>query len=132
MISHTGTNFHNSKWVNDIKSDLAIMWGLKKQDQRFKHAKSHLKKVKSKYGDKNLTITGHSLGGAITEQLARSNPNIKGIAFNRGAGLLQAFRERPQSFIDISNRNDPISYFARASGGKRCQNMNKNKGWHSI
>ena len=111
VISHAGTNFGSKKWYNDLKSDNAILWGLEKQDKRFKNAQSHLDKVKNKYGN-NITITGHSLGGSISEQLARSNPNINSIAFNRGSGPLQQFRKRPKNLIDISNRNDPISYFS--------------------
>ena len=85
VISHTGTNFGSKKWYNDLRSDNAILWGLEKQDKRFKNAQSHLNKVKNKYGD-NITVTGHSLGGSISEQLARSNPNVNSIAFNRGSG----------------------------------------------
>ena len=131
VISHTGTNFGYKKWYNDLKSDHAILWGLEKQDKRFKNAQSHLDKVKNKYGN-NITITGHSLGGSISEQLARSNHDINSIAFNRGSGLLQSFRKRPKNLIDVSNRNDPISYFARSSKGKQKQNLINNKGWHSI
>ena len=87
VISHTGTNFGSKKWYNDLKSDHAILWGLEKQDKRFKNAQSHLDKVKNKYGN-NITITGDSLGGSISEQLARSNPNINSIAFNHGSGPL--------------------------------------------
>ena len=87
--------------------------------------------MKNKYG-KNITVTGHSLGGSITDHLARSNHDIKGIAFNRGSGPLQSFRKRPKNLIDVSNRNDPISYFSRSRKGKRKQNLINNKGWHSI
>jgi len=131
VVSHAGTNFGSRKWYNDLKSDHAILWGLEKQDNRFKNAQSHLDKVKNKYG-KNITVTGHSLGGSITDHLARSNHDIKGIAFNRGSGPLQSLRKRPKNLIDVSNRNDPISYFARSSKGKRKQNIINNKGWHSI
>ena len=132
VISHTGTNFGSRKWYNDLRSDNAILWGLEKQDKRFKNAQSHLNKVKNKYGDNNIIVTGHSLGGSISEQLARSNPNINSIAFNRGSGPLQQFRKRPKNLIDISNRNDPISYFSRSSKGKRKNNIINNTGWHSI
>ena len=56
VISHTGTNFGSRKWYNDLKSDHAILWGLEKQDKRFKNAQSHLNKVKSKYGNDNMII----------------------------------------------------------------------------
>ena len=96
----------------------------------FKNAQSHLHKVKNKYGD-DITGTGRSLCSSISE-LARSNPNVNSIAFNRGSGPLQSFRKRPKNLIDISNRNDPISYFSRSSKGKRKNNIINNKGWHSI
>ena len=95
------------------------------------YAQSHLDKVKNKYGN-NITITGHSLGGSISDHLARANHDIKGIAFNRGSGPLQQFRKRPTHLIAVSNWNDPISYFSRSSKGKRKQNTINNKGWHSI
>ena len=132
VISHAGTNFGSKKWYNDLRSDNAILWGLEKQDKRFKNAQSHLNKVKNKYGDNNIIVTGHSLGGSISEQIARSNPNVNSIAFNRGSGPLQSFRKRPKNLIDISNRNDPIGYFSRSSKGKRKNNSINNKGWHSI
>ena len=79
-----------------------------------------------------ITGTGQSLGGSISEQLARSNPNINSIAFNRGSGPLQQFRKRPKNLKEISNRNDPLSYFSRSSKGNRKNNIINNKGWHSI
>ena len=131
VISHTGTNFGSKKWYNDLRSDNAILWGLEKQDKRFKNAQSHLNKVKNKYGNDNIIVTGHSLGGSISEQLSRSNQNINSVAFNRFSGPLQGFRKQPQNFIDISNCNDPLSYFSRVSGIKQ-NNIINNKGWHSI
>ena len=124
VISHTGTNFGSKKWYNDLRSDNAILWGLEKQDKRFKNAQSHLNKVKNKYGD-NITVTGHYLGGSISEKIARSNPNVNSIAFNRGSGPLQQFRKRPKKLIDVGNSNDPISYFSRNSKGKRKKLYNK-------
>ena len=92
--------------------------GLEKKDKRFKNVQSHLNEVRNKYGN-NITVTGHSLGGSISEQLARSNPNINSIAFNWGSGPLQQFRKKPKKLIDVSNRNDPISFFSRSRKGKR-------------
>jgi hypothetical protein len=42
---------------------------------------------------------------------------------------LQSYRKRPKNFIDISNRNDPLSYFSRSKGEN---NIINNKGGHSI
>ena len=102
---------------------------MEKQNKRFKQSQEHLDKVKNKYGNDKITVIGHSLGGSISEQLAKSNPNINSIAFNRFSGPLQGFRKRPKNFIDISNRNNPLSYFSRSKGKN---NIINNKGWHSI
>ena len=104
---------------------------MEKQNKRFKQSQEHLNKVKNKYGNDKIIVTGHSLGGSISEQLARSNPNINSVAFNRFSGPLQGFRKRPKNFIDSSNSNDPLSYFSRVNGIKR-NNIINNKGWHSI
>ena len=72
-----------------------LYYGLERQDKRLKNAQSHVDKVKNKYGNDNVTVTGHLLGASISEQLARSSPNIYNysIAFNRGSGLLQSFQK---------------------------------------
>ena len=129
MISHTGTNFGSKKWYNDLRSDAAVFMGLEKQDKPFKNAQSHLNKVKNKYGNDKVIVTGHSLGGSISEQLSRSDPHIKSVACNRFSGPLQQFRKRPKNFIDVSLRNDPISYYSRSN---HSNNIINNKGWHSI
>ena len=107
VISHAGTNFRDKNIFNDLKADSAIFFGLEKQNKRFKQSQKHLNKVKNKYGNDKITVIGHSLGGSISENMARSNPNINSIAFNRFSGPLQGFRKRPKNFIDVSNRNDP-------------------------
>ena len=80
-----------------MKSDNTIYWGLKKQDKWCKHAQFHLNKVKNKYVNDNITITGHSLSGSIVEQI-------------------------PKNLIDVSNKNDPISFFPEVQKVKK-QNL---------
>ena len=62
--------------------------------------------------------------------ISKKKPDVYSIGFHRFSGALQSFRKRPKTYIDISNRNDPLSYFSR-SGGKK-NNIINNKGWHSI
>ena len=90
------------------------------QNKRFKNSQNHLNKVKNQSGDDiKYVTTGHSLGGSISSHIAKSNPNISNIGFNRFSGPLQSFQKRPKNFIDISNRNDPLSYFSRSGGQKK-------------
>ena len=53
------------------------------------------------------------------------NYNINGYLCNYGFCI-------KKKLIDISNRNDPISYFSRSRKGKRKNNIINNEGWHSI
>ena len=130
VIANTGTNFKSKNIFDDLKADASVLFGLEKQNKRFKNSQNHLNKVKNKYGDDiKYVTTGHSLGGSISSQIAKSNPNIYSIGFNRFSGPLQSYRKRPKNFIDISNRNDPLSYFSRSKGKN---NIINNKGWHSI
>ena len=131
VIAHSGTNFRSKNIFNDLKADASVLFGLENQNERFKNSQNHLNKVKNKYGDKYKYIsTGHSLGGSVSSNLAKYDPNIYSIGFNRFSGALQSFRKRPKTYIDISNRNDPLSYFSRS--GSKKNNIINNKGWHSI
>ena len=67
----------------------------------------------------NITVTGLSLGGSITDHLASSNHDIKALAFNRGSCPLQTLEKDQKNVIDVSNINDPVSYFARSSKGNQ-------------
>ena len=77
--SNTGTNFRSKNIFNDLKADGSVLFGLEKQNKRFKNSQNHLNKVINKYGDDTYVTTGHSLGGSISSQIAKSNPNIYSI-----------------------------------------------------
>ena len=131
VIAHSGTNFSSKNIFNDLKADASVLFGLENQNERFKNSQNHLNKVKNKYGDKYKYIsTGHSLGASVSSQISKKNPDVYSIGFHRFSGALQSFRKRNKNFIDISNRNDPLSYFSRS--GSKKNNIINNKGWHSI
>ena len=51
----------------DVMSDAKLLFGYK--DARFNEPKEILNKVKQKYTDNNIDVLGHSLAGAIAEDL---------------------------------------------------------------
>ena len=102
VIANTGTNFRSKNIFNDLKADASVLFGLEKQNKRFKNSQNYLNKVKNKYGDDiKYVTTGHSLGASISLKVAKSNPSIYSIGFNRFSGPLQSYRKRPKNFIDI-------------------------------
>jgi len=97
------------KDFGDLITDSALLFDLQAVTPRFRKAQNHLKKVQEKYKDKNITLTGHSLGGSISEQLAKTN-NLKAHVFNKGSspfGLNQRYLE---SLISNKGKDNVTSY----------------------
>lgn len=60
----------------DVLTDAKLFFGYK--DKRFNEPKEILNKIKQKYKDKNIDLIGHSLAGAIAEDLG-DDPQVKNI-----------------------------------------------------
>ena len=69
-------SFRGSKTIKDwVVSDLAILTGNQQYDPRFKNSVKLTKEVKKKYENKPINITGHSLGGSISDYV-NNNVNV--------------------------------------------------------
>ena len=97
------------------------------QEKRFKKHTVTIAISINKNGNYTISITGHNLGGSKSENLAKSNPNTNSIVFNHGSGPCPQFLKIPGNLIHVSNRNDPISFFARSSKGIRKKLKNNIK-----
>jgi hypothetical protein len=60
----------------DVMTDTKMLFGY--NDKRFNEPKEILGKIKQKYTDKNIDVLGHSLAGAIAEDLG-TDPQVKNI-----------------------------------------------------
>ena len=115
VIAHRGTNPTSSA---NIMSDVAIGLGFQSSTERFKRAVRNDKKIKNKYPDYDITITGHSLGSTIGYNSASKN-NIKGEFFNMGSNitpyksLTNKFRTKNDNITHYSTILDPISLGAK-------------------
>lgn len=76
-------SFAGTKGVKDIKSDLAILAGVEQNDPQFQQALEMSKKAVKKYGQENVHVTGHSLGGTKATYVS-SKLGIKATTFNQG------------------------------------------------
>ena len=78
VMAFRGTEQHSiSDWLNDVSI------GFKNINEQYNDAKEFLEKAIKDYGVTidNLTLTGHSLGGILTQQVGATY-GIKGYAFN--------------------------------------------------
>lgn len=106
-------SFRGSKTVKDwLVSDVAILTGLQNLDPRFKESLKLTKQVKKKYEDKPINITGHSLGGSISDYVNRNVKLPKGSkveTYNKGVGVGDLFKSVKSNQTDIRTQNDIVS-----------------------
>ena len=86
IISFRGTDSKNKTGLlyDDLLTDIFLGFGLLRTTKRFVESKNILEKAIKKYGKKNITLTGHSLGGAIADYLS-SIYKIPAIIYNTGS-----------------------------------------------
>jgi hypothetical protein len=70
--------------IEDIYNDVLLTFGLEKYGSRFKKTDKQLKKVKQSHKDKNIILTGHSLGGRIAMGLGKKH-GLETHSFNTGS-----------------------------------------------
>jgi hypothetical protein len=120
LFNVSGT--HN---MSDVLTDVNLAAGNLKNTDRYKEAFQALERSKNKYNPKTTTLTGHSLGGAIVQDLSVKNSNDKSYAYNSGYSLFN---------LPYSNKNlnsfrtagDPVSILGSLSNNvKTLKNQNK-------
>lgn len=81
-IAYRGTDLFHAN-ASDLVADLELTLGMNDVAQRFHQAEDIYSKTVAKYGEGNVEVTGHSLGGAEALYVAR-NHHISGTVFNPG------------------------------------------------
>lgn len=118
IVAYKGTNPLS---LIDLDADAAIALGTHRKNQEFTQASSIAKKARDKY--KNVTTTGHSLGG--TKAIESANDiGGKAIVFNPGTGLRKLKTANHKVY---QNSNDIIS--SRVEGNNVVKS---NYGGHSL
>ena len=116
VMAFRGTDPNDKKTkTKDFISDLAILSGTQRFNKRFRDSDDEFQKLKTKYAGYDVDVTGHSLGGALADYVAkRSIGRIGGAyTYSRGTGPMDMFRNSSYKTFDISNRFDPISLSGR-------------------
>jgi hypothetical protein len=103
IVVHRGT-----KGMKDIITDTKLLFGFK-NNNRFNDARKIQQQAENKYGSKNISTIGHSLGAAIAEDIGRNSKEI--ITLNKPTLPLDILLKKKVGFnqYDIRTKKDPIS-----------------------
>jgi len=89
--------FLPSSWKNKFERGYENVVGGFKDTDRYKQADETLKAAKTKYQPADVSITGHSLGGRIVQDIAK--PNDKVYALDAGSTIGQSVKGGPNRNI---------------------------------
>ena len=107
VVIHRGTK-DLTDWGNNLKMPLGFKMSSTK---RFQHSKDIQKKAEGKYGAKNITTLGHSLGGKIASDVGGDSNEI--ITLNKATGIgRDAYNKdfgQKENETNIRTTLDPVS-----------------------
>lgn len=105
---------HNIK--DFLITDTALLAGRLKNTERYKSADNTLQKAKEKYDEKNVILTGDSLGGSIVNYIKKPDDEL--FALNPGITIGQKTRGRGGTAHNYRVEGDVISLL-----GSSAKNM---------
>lgn len=117
-VSFKGTELTKNGKLNtrDLGTDVLVGLGLQDHSNRFKKAVRLTDAAIKKYGKENVSLTGHSLGGAQAAYVSRKR-GVKATGFGSAMGVLDPIRKRTYShFHHVTTPTDPVSYFTNRTG----------------
>jgi hypothetical protein len=86
-----------NSWKKGFDRGYENVFGGFKDTDRYKQADETLKLAKAKYGPAETAITGHSLGGRIVQDIAKSNDKV--YALDAGSTIGQSVKSGPNRQI---------------------------------
>lgn len=128
----TPTLFRNP-FNTDIGTDLLLMLGISHVHptirkytgigNRYNEALNLTNAVIRKYGKQNVTVVGHSLGGALTMH-ASEILDVPGIAINPGLPTVSAWMHKGHKYNKVTAYYDPLDPISQGVGHLQDTNIN--------
>ena len=116
VIVHRGTS-----GIQDFVTDGLFSVGIK--TKRFKHGERVQNQAIEKYGKDNLLTMGHSLGGAISEDV---NKGGRTITLNKPVSFQDIGKTIGNHQTDIKTSLDPVSVLRQYQKGNKAINIDSN------
>lgn len=110
-----------SKDLRDWKTNITLPFNGLASSDRYKEDKAFVKDALEKYGkDKKVYITGHSLGGAVADQLKKDFPAIKkGKTYNPAFQGSDFFSHKKSPVERVYGTGDALGFFGRYLPGAK-------------
>ena len=139
--SYRGTDLkHPKRGWKDFQADIGELTGYVRKTTRFKEARRMAQAAADKYGKDNVSVTGHSLGGAIANDVS-SSIGLQAYSFNPLVGYTRIYDEKNKQ-VDyskvhqFSNPHDPVSLLSAFENKKAFQEIQgaptKTAAWEDI
>jgi len=105
IVTHKGT-----KSIQDWGTNAMSAIGLVHKTKRYKHARSMFvtkHEAEAKYGNQNISTTGHSLGAKLAEKVGQKSAEV--ITYNKPTTLENVGKRVSKKQTDIRTNTDPVS-----------------------
>jgi len=119
VVVHRGTATMTD-WMTDAQYALGNT-----NTKRFRHAQDIQRKAESKYGGKNVSTIGHSLGAKASELVGQNSKEI--LTLNKPVTLRDVlYTKVPKMQTDIRTTYDPISLLRPLQRGRKAKTIQSN------
>ena len=116
VVVHRGTATMTD-WMTDAQYALGNT-----NTKRFRHAQDIQRKAESKYGGKNVSTIGHSLGAKASELAGKNSKEI--ITLNKPVSLKDLiYIKVPKNQTDIKTTYDPVSLLRPLQRGNKAKTI---------
>jgi hypothetical protein len=123
IVAHRGSQGYTD-W---LKTNAGMALGYK--SNRFSHADKIQKKAEKKYGAKNISTVGHSLGSAISSTVGKNSKEV--INVNKPTLLHEYGRKVPANEFNIRSRGDLVSGLHGLEKDKKITTL-KSRGYNPL